>query len=253
MARRRARAGRRQDRGRLSATPPDPRNGDLTPVWAILAAAGKGERFGGKRPKAFAPLAGRPLLAESLERLEASELLDSIVVVAPEGWEEPAILLAEELGAGKVASCVTGGRSRAGSVRNGVAEVPEEAAVILVHDAARPLVSDAVIARVLAPLGEGYDGVVPGLPIADTVKRAPGGTVAETVDRSGLYAAQTPQAFRAATFRRALGATDEDATDCAGLVERAGGRVRVVEGDPRLLKVTTRDDLAAVEALIERR
>ena len=216
----------------------------------MLVAAGKGERLGGDRPKAFAPLAGRPLLAESLERLEASERIDAIVVVAPPDWEEPAILVAEEVGAGKVVACVAGGSTRAESVRIGVGEVPEDAAAILVHDAARPLVTDEVIARVLAPLGEGFDGAVPGLPISDTVKRAPGGTVSETVDRSDLYAVQTPQAFVAAAFRRALATVGEDATDCAGIVERAGGRVRVVEGDPRLVKVTTLADLAAVESLL---
>jgi 2-C-methyl-D-erythritol 4-phosphate cytidylyltransferase len=220
-------------------------------VWAVLVAAGRGERFGADQPKAFAPLAGRPLLAESLERLEASSWIEGIVVVAPREWEEPAILLAEELGAGKVMACVAGGESRAGSVRIGVAEVPEEAAVILVHDAARPLVTDDVIGRVLEAIGEGWDGAVPGLAIADTVKRAdPDGTIVETVDRTGLFVVQTPQAFVAATFRRALAAVVDDATDCAAIVERAGGRVRVVEGDPRLRKVTTRADLEAVESLL---
>jgi 2-C-methyl-D-erythritol 4-phosphate cytidylyltransferase len=219
-------------------------------VWAVLVAAGRGERLGGGQPKAFAPLAGRPLLAESLGRLEASAYIDAIVVVAPADWEEPAILLAEEIGAGKVASCVPGGSTRAGSVRCGVAEVPDEADVIVVHDAARPLVSDDVIERVLVPLGEGWDGAVPGLPVADTVKRAPNGTVTETVERAGLYTVQTPQAFLAAAFRQALAGSTEDATDCGAYVEAAGGRVRVVEGDPRLVKVTTSADLAAVEQLI---
>src|SRR5512133_3339018 len=127
-------------------------------VWAVLAAAGRGERRGLDRPKAFASLRGRPLLAESLERLEASDWVDAIVVVAPEGWEEAAVLVAEELGCGKVVTCVTGGETRGESVRAGVAEVPEEAAVLLVHDAARPLVSDDVVGRLLAPLAEGWDG-----------------------------------------------------------------------------------------------
>jgi 2-C-methyl-D-erythritol 4-phosphate cytidylyltransferase len=196
-------------------------------------------------------LAGRVLLAEPLERLDASSAIDAIVVVAPPGWEEPAILVAEEISAGKVVACVTGGtRSRAESVRLGVAEVPSDAAVILVHDAARPLLAAEVIDRVLAPLAEGFDGAVPGVPISDTVKRAPGGVVSETLDRSGLYAVQTPQAFVAEGLRRALAATDADLTDCATYVERAGGRVRVVEGDARLVKVTTAADLASVEALL---
>src|SRR3954449_3114347 len=104
-------------------------------VWAVIVAAGRGDRLGADRPKAFARLGGRPLLAESLERLEASAWVDAIVVVAPPGWEEPAILLAEELGAGKVSACIAGGETRADSVRAGVAEVPEDAAAVLVHDA----------------------------------------------------------------------------------------------------------------------
>src|SRR5436305_7058482 len=164
-------------------------------VWVVLAAAGQGERLGLDRPKAFAALRGRPLLAESLERLEATDWVDAIVVAAPEGWEEPAILLAEELGGGKVSSCATGGSTRADSVRLALAEVPEDAAVVLVHDAARPLVTEEVVARVLGPLGEGWDGAVPGLPLADTVKRVSGDAVVETVPRDDLVAVQTPQAF----------------------------------------------------------
>lgn len=219
-------------------------------VWAVLVAAGRGERLGGDRPKAFVKLGGRVLLAESLERLEASDWIEAIVVVTAAGWEEPSILLAEELGAGKVSACVAGGETRADSVRAGVAEVPEEAAIVLVHDAARPLVGEDVIERVVTALGDGWDGAVPGLPLADTVKRADeGGSVLETVDRTGLYAVQTPQAFAAATLRQALAGTGSG-TDCAAFVEAAGGRVRVVEGDRRLLKITTVSDLAYAESLL---
>jgi 2-C-methyl-D-erythritol 4-phosphate cytidylyltransferase len=217
-------------------------------VWAILLAAGRGERLGLDHPKAFAKLGEDPLLAEPLRRLEDSDWIDGIVVVAPPDWEEPAILLAEELGCGKANACVAGGDTRTGSVRAGLAEVPAEALVVLVHDAARPLVSDEVIERVLAPLSEGWDGVVPGLPVSDTLKRVgPDGGVLETVARDSLYAVQTPQAFLADVLRRAV-AGDGEATDCAGLVEAAGGRVKVVEGDPRLMKVTTADDLAKIES-----
>ena len=143
-------------------------------------------------------------------------------------------------------ACVAGGATRADSVRAGLAEVPADALVVLVHDAARPLITDEVIERVLAPLSEGWDGVVPGLPVSDTLKRVgTDGAVEETVSRDSLYAVQTPQAFVADVFRRAA-AGDAEATDCAGLVEAAGGRVKVVEGDPRLLKVTTADDLAKI-------
>src|SRR5689334_7245959 len=114
-------------------------------VWAILVAAGRGERLGLDRPKAFAKLGDEPLL------------------------EEPAILLAEVEGCGKVRACVTGGETRSDSVRAGLGEVPADALAVLVHDAARPLVSEDVVERVLAPLAEGWDGAVPGLPVGDTL------------------------------------------------------------------------------------
>ena len=215
-------------------------------VWAILVAAGRGERLGLEQPKAFAKLGEDPLLAESLRRLDDSEWIDAVVVVVPSGWEEPAILLAEELGCGKVSACVAGGEARADSVRAGLAEVPADAVVVLVHDAARPLLPDDVIERVLAPLSEGWDGVVPGLAVADTLKRVDDdGRVLETVAREQLYAVQTPQAFLPDVLRAALdgGGTT---TDCAGSVEAVGGRVKVVPGDPRLLKVTTAEDLARI-------
>jgi 2-C-methyl-D-erythritol 4-phosphate cytidylyltransferase len=215
-------------------------------VWAILVAAGRGERLGLDQPKAFAKLGDDPLLAEPLRRLDESDWIDRIVIVAPPGWEEPSILLAEELACSKVHSCVAGGATRSESVRAGLDEVASDALVVLVHDAARPLLSDDVIGRVLAPLSEGWDGVVPGLRVSDTLKRvAEDGTVLDTVERDGLYAVQTPQAFLADVLR---GAADGEATDCAGLVQAAGGRVKVVEGDPRLLKVTTADDLAKIAA-----
>ena len=215
-------------------------------VWALLVAAGTGERLGEERPKAFVRLGELPLLAEPLRRLEDSGWIDAIVIAAPPGWEEPAILLAEELSATKVVSVVTGGATRAESVRATLAEVPENAVVALVHDAARPLLADDLIERVLAPLSDGWDGVVPGLALPDTVKRVRGGAIVETIDRSGLYAVQTPQAFLAPVLRRAYARDLAAATDCATLVEAAGGRVTVVEGDPRLVKVTTRADLALV-------
>ena len=217
-------------------------------TWAVLVAAGRGERLGGDRPKAFAPLGGRPLLAESLERLEGSDWIDAIVVVAPDGWEEPSILVAEELGCGKVVATVTGGPSRAESVRLGVAEAPEDAVALVVHDAARPLVTEDVLDRVLGALGQGWDGAVPGLPVSDTIKRVEGDAVAETLPRDQLVAVQTPQAFAASALRPALDGDVSGASDCASLVEARGGRVTVVPGDPRLLKVTTPEDLALVES-----
>ncbi len=195
-------------------------------VWAVLVAAGRGERLGEDRPKAFVRLGELPLLAEPLRRLDESGWIDHVIVVAPPDWEEPAILL--------------------DSVRVGVAEVPDEAEVILVHDAARPLVGEAVLQRLIEALGQGYDGAVPTLAVADTVKRVQGGVVSETLDRSDLVTVQTPQAFIASVLRDALRTDGAQATDCAALVEAAGGRVTTVEGDERLLKITTAADLKRV-------
>jgi 2-C-methyl-D-erythritol 4-phosphate cytidylyltransferase len=216
-------------------------------VWAVLVAAGRGERLGEDRPKAFVRLGDLPMLAEPLRRLDESDWIDAVVVVAPPEWEEPAILLAEEIGASKVTACVTGGATRSDSVRAGVAEVPEDAAVILVHDAARPLLPDEVIGRVIEALREGFDGAVPALPVPDTVKRVDGDLVRETLDRSKLVTVQTPQAFVAPVFRACVEST-QSATDCASLLEISGGRVRIVQGDERLLKVTTRADLERIAA-----
>ena len=222
-------------------------DGSDSTTWAILVAAGSGERLGAERPKAFVALGERVLLAESLERLDTSAWVDAVVVAVPAEWEDAAIALAEELVASKVAAVVSGGATRAESVRAALAQIPDDALVIIVHDAARPLIDDAVIERVLGPLAEGYDGVVPGLPLADTVKRVERGIVVETVDRSGLVTVQTPQAFTATALRSAYAGDDPvAATDCATLVEARGGRIRVVDGDVRLLKITTRADLALV-------
>jgi 2-C-methyl-D-erythritol 4-phosphate cytidylyltransferase len=220
-------------------------------VWAVLVAAGRGERLGGDRPKEFARLGDLPLLAEPLRRLDRNAAIDGIVVVAPPGWEEPSILLAEEIGASKVSACVPGGETRADSVRAGLAEVPDDAAVVLVHDAARPLLPPEVVDRLLAALDEGFDGAVPGLPVADTTKRIADGVVVETLDRSLLVAVQTPQAFAAPVLRAAFADDVAHATDCAQLVEERGGRVKVVAGDERLQKVTTSADLARVSSLLD--
>jgi 2-C-methyl-D-erythritol 4-phosphate cytidylyltransferase len=129
-----------------------------------------------------------------------------------------------------------------------LAEVPEDAAVVIVHDAARPILPEEVIARVLAPLSEGFDGAVPVLPVSDTVKRVREGEVVETLDRAELAFAQTPQAFVASALRRGLSGSEPQShwTDCASIVEAGGGRIKAVDGDRRLLKVTSPEDLELV-------
>jgi 2-C-methyl-D-erythritol 4-phosphate cytidylyltransferase len=152
----------------------------------------------------------------------------------------------------KVVSCVTGGSTRGESVGAALGDVGDEALVVLVHDAARPLLDDEVVERVLGPLSEGYDGAVPALPVADTLKRVERSVAVETVSREGLVGVQTPQAFLAPALRRAYDADVTDVTDCASLVERSGGRIAVVDGDPRLFKITTAADLELAESLLTR-
>ncbi|MBV8479188.1 MAG: 2-C-methyl-D-erythritol 4-phosphate cytidylyltransferase [Actinobacteria bacterium] len=217
-------------------------------TWAVVVAAGRGERLGDDRPKAFARLGELPLLAESLRRLDDCDDVDAIVVVAPREWEEPAILLAEEIGASKVAAVVPGGETRSASVRAGLEEVPEDAAVVLVHDAARPLLPPNLVRQLLDAIGRGFDGAVPAVPVADTVKRVEGDVVVETPARAELVAVQTPQAFVASVLRAAAAG---EGSDCASLVEAAGGRVAVVPGDERLLKITTPADLERVRGWLD--
>ncbi len=170
----------------------------------------------------------------------------------PEGWEERTSLLVEDLCASKVAAAVAGGESRPDSVAAGLAELPDGCELVLVHDAARPLVDAALVDRVLQALAGGAEAVVPALDIVDTVKRVDGdGAVVETLVRAELRAVQTPQGFRRELLERAYAGDRADATDCASLAERAGARVLVVEGDPRNLKVTTTDDLRRAEALLK--
>ena len=219
-------------------------------IWAIVVAAGSGDRLGADRPKAFVRLGGRTMLAWSLAMLDDHDSVDGIVMVVPEEYEERASLLADDLCATKIAAAVPGGATRPDSVAAGLACVPESAEFVLVHDAARPLAPPEVVDRVIAALRAGAEGAVPALPLADTVKRVgPDGSVAETLDRSALRAVQTPQGFPAGVLREALAAYAGDATDCASMVERLGRPVVCVEGDERAFKVTTPADLARAERL----
>ena len=213
-------------------------------TWAIVVAAGAGERLAADRPKAFVRLGGRTMLAWSLSMLDDHELIDGIVMVVPEEYEERASLLADDLCAMKIAAAVPGGATRAASVAAGLACVPGRAAYVLVHDAARPLRPAEVVDRVVAALQAGAEGVVPALPVADTVKRVgPDGSVAETLDRGALRAVQTPQGFPLAILREAL-AGDQPAAPPIVRAGRALGRAVVcVEGDERAFKVTTAADL----------
>jgi 2-C-methyl-D-erythritol 4-phosphate cytidylyltransferase len=212
-------------------------------VWSIVVAGGSGRRFG--RLKQFSPLGGRLVLDWAVEACRPYSA--GIVLVLPPDATAPE---APQHGADRV---VPGGESRAASVRRGLAAVPDDAEVVLVHDAARPLTTPAVFEAVLGALSEdGVDGAVPGVPVRDTIKQVDSTqTITATLDRTTLVAVQTPQGFRAAALRRAHGNGETDgATDDAVLVEAVGGCVRVVPGDPGNLKITTPDDLAAAERLL---
>ena len=233
---RRSRSGQAEDTGRRV---------DVS-VWAVLVAAGRGERLGEDRPKAFARLGGLPLLAEPLRRLDESEWIDGDRRRRARrlgGAGDPASPRSSARRRSPPAS--RAGATRSASVRLGLAEVPDDADVVLVHDAARPLLPPELVPRLLEALAEGFDGAVPGVPVADTVKRVRDGVVVETPPRDELVAVQTPQAFVASVLRAAAAG---EGSDCASLVEAAGGRVKVVPGDERLLKVTTPADLRRVEA-----
>jgi 2-C-methyl-D-erythritol 4-phosphate cytidylyltransferase len=215
-------------------------------VWVVVVAAGGGERFGGR--KQFAEIDGRPLVRWSVEA--ARSVADGIVLVLPpdiagtgeaEGTGSPDTYGADV--------AVAGGSTRTGSVRAGLGAVPGGAEVIVVHDGARPLASADLFRSVVDAVTGGAVAAIPGLALTDTVKHVDDGVVVSTLDRRGLVTVQTPQAFRAEALRKALESGD-DATDDAGLVEAQGATVRVVNGDPRNLKVTTPDDLDMVRALI---
>jgi 2-C-methyl-D-erythritol 4-phosphate cytidylyltransferase len=206
-------------------------------VVGIVPAGGSGERLGAEGPKAFVACAGRPLVEWSLDALRA--VCDRVVVAVPEGYEE-------------APDRVRGGRSRSESVRNALRAAPE-ATVAVVHDAARPLVSSQLVERCLDRLGDA-DGAIAASRMTDTVKVADrDGKVLTTLERTGLWAIQTPQVFRAAALRHAL---DRDeaalaaASDDASLVEEAGGAVLVVEAPPDNIKVTTALDLRVAEELL---
>lgn len=224
---------------------------------ALIVAAGSGERLGAGRPKALVELAGQPMLHWSLQALGATEGIERIVVALPAGAElPPGVDLPQALGADVVG--VDGGATRSESVRCALA-VAGAGDLVLVHDAARPLLTPAIVRQVLGVLEADAqaDAAIAAAPVTDTIKRlGEHGGVVETLDRSSLWAVQTPQVFRRAALERALQAPEEvlaQATDDAWLIERAGGRVVVARVAGENLKVTTRLDLEIAGELLSRR
>jgi 2-C-methyl-D-erythritol 4-phosphate cytidylyltransferase len=224
-------------------------------VVALIVAAGSGERLGAGRPKALVALAGRPMLAWSLSALREVSTIQRIVVAVPPGMMHVATPGAEDA----LRPFVEGGSSRSESVRRALAAAgPGDP--VLVHDAARPLLTAALAEQVLAALAadRDADAAIAAAPVTDTIKRAgrAGGAVRETLDRGELWAVQTPQVFRRAALERALAVSAQKlarATDDAWLIEREGGKVIVVPASDENLKVTTPLDLEVAELLLARR
>ena len=216
---------------------------------AVVVAAGAGSRAGGA--KQWRTMGGKPVIRWSVEALLRAGAAD-LIVVAPAGAGAEAGEALAGLTGWRLAP---GGASRADSVRNGLAALggPDDRPV-LIHDAARPLLDAAVIRRTLDALADA-DGALPALPVADSLRRAADSLMTDAIERDGLWRAQTPQAFPYRKIVDAFAAwpDDEPATDEATVVQRAGGRVRIVQGDPRLMKLTYPEDFAMAEALIPRR
>jgi 2-C-methyl-D-erythritol 4-phosphate cytidylyltransferase len=218
---------------------------------ALIVAAGSGERLGAGRPKALVELAGRPMLDWSLRALAASPEIEQVVVALPAGAGLP------ELSGERVIG-VEGGATRSESVRCAL-EIAQEGDPVLVHDAARPLLTPAIVRQVIVALAADVDAdaAIAAAPVTDTIKRvADHGGVLETLDRSSLWAVQTPQVFRREALERALAQPAEvlgEATDDAWLIERAGGRVVVAPVAAENLKVTTPLDLEIAAELLSRR
>ena len=215
---------------------------------AIVLAAGRGERMDSAIPKALMPFDGATVVARAVQRAAAAPSITGVIVVAPAGFEDPVREAVEGFAVDEV---VAGGPTRQASVVAGLAAVAAGVERILCHDAARPLASSDLFTRTLEAL-EGWDGVVPVLRVVDTIKRVQDGTVEGTEPRDGLALAQTPQAFRAGALRDAherAAADGFEGSDDALLLERAGYRVRAIEGERTNLKITTAEDVRLAEAL----
>ena len=225
-------------------------------VIALVAAAGKGTRLGAEVPKAYVELRGRTLLERSVQAMVTSGIVDEVIVLVSPTMESYAERILARVEADIPLRLVHGGGERADSVWAGLQAIPEEEAVVLIHDAARALTPPGMIARVAKRVLDGATAVIPVLPVADTIKEVEGDTVLATPDRSRLRAVQTPQGFSLAALRQA----NEDywqqnpeftATDDASLMEWHGARVETVQGDTFAFKITTPIDLVLAKAVTD--
>jgi 2-C-methyl-D-erythritol 4-phosphate cytidylyltransferase/2-C-methyl-D-erythritol 2,4-cyclodiphosphate synthase len=225
----------------------------LPTVGVIVVAAGSGTRLAQADPKAFVEVAGRTVLARSLDSVFGMADAAQVVVVAPDAWLAEATSIGREVAAGAVGylTVVAGGQTRQQSVAAGLAALGESVTTVLVHDAARALTPSALFDTVVATVQATGDGVIPGLAVADTIKRTAEGFALDTVDRSTLTAVQTPQGFPRAALDAAYASAAEDRTDDAALFADAGHRVRVVAGDALAFKITSPWDLRRAESLVQ--
>ncbi len=224
---------------------------------ALVPAAGRGERLGPGEPKALREISGVPILIYAVSALASARSIDLVVVAAPPGdVESVTALLAQQSFSDKV-SVVAGGESRQESVARALIGLPTDVDVVLVHDAARPLVPVELVSAIVASVRAGNPAVVPGLAVTDTIKEVSSdGDVLSTIDRNSLRAIQTPQGFDRELLQRAHAQLDESQgvfTDDAGLVEAMGITVKVIEGHVEAMKITRPFDLAIAETIIGKR
>lgn len=224
---------------------------------AIIPAGGTGQRMGRGVPKQYLSLAGVPILVHTLDAFQRSPWVDEIILVVPaESVSEARSGMVEGPGFTKIVSVIAGGKERQDSVRNALAQVREDHGIVMIHDGVRPFVGGPLIERVV-DAARAFGAVTVGVKVRDTVKEVdPAGRVVRTVDREGLWLAQTPQAFRREVILAAYERAGRDSfygTDDASLVERAGMPVRVISGDADNIKITTPEDLERAERIISGR
>lgn len=222
------------------------------PTTAVVVAGGRGFRFGSPTPKQFLDLAGEPVLHHSLRALESCEEISSVVVVVPDPATGP------DLGGfTKVTGVVAGGSTRQASVGEGLIAVEVDAAVVVVHDAVRPLIGVDLVSRVLRGIGDGWDGAFPAVQVSEATKEVTDrGELVRSLDRRGLFTAQTPQAARRGALEEAFARASSDGwecEDCSEMLTRSGFRVRAVEGDPMNVKITHPADLEVCRRQLEMR
>mgnify|MGYP001246058099 FL=1 len=223
-------------------------------VAALVPAASRGERLGPGAPKAIREIAGTPMLVYAVKALAATPVVDVVVVAAPSDYRDDVGLLLQPQEFSAEVFVVAGGESRSESVARALIALPDDVDVVLVHDAARPLVPPEVITNVVAAVRNGHAAVVPVVPLVDTIRTVTGdASLGATVPRDSLRAVQTPQGFTRDVLQRAHAEVDAPVTDDAGMVERLGIAVHAVDGHEDAFKVTRPLDVVLAEALIEHR